>query len=76
MRSESLWGTTGSYTAAVDPSNGRFKILSTGGGVRHLIVVGRDGTPLKAFARDHDERKSNDDLGVFDLSDSCPEADE
>jgi hypothetical protein len=55
----------------ISPSDGSFRVpVSTTGG-RHILVIGKEKTPLRSMGIDVTAGEKND-MGVVDLSGSCP----
>lgn len=74
VRSELLFGNTQPYESSIDAETGKFLILANGT-ARHLIVVGKGSNPVKAFTRFYKGHIDGVNLGLLDISDSCPRED-
>jgi hypothetical protein len=74
IRALPMFGGQGSqiiHEGFIRSSDGTFWIVSSVHGERHIIVVGKDRQPVKAFAFDVVEGARND-TGVIDLTGLCP----
>lgn len=55
----------------IDPSDGSFRVPVATTVARHILVIGKEKTPLKSLAIDVTPGEKND-TGLVDLSGSCP----
>ena len=59
-----------SHEGVIRPTDGVFHITGSLVGVRHLLIVGKNGRPAKSFATNVTVGAAND-VGPLDISGSC-----
>lgn len=74
VRVDPLFGPGSSYESDVEPETGLFTVVSATW-VRHVVLVGKGGSPVKAFTIDGNAYPP-EDLGSFDLGGDCPSSTE
>jgi hypothetical protein len=66
-----MYGAGMAYDGHIKADDGSFSVQVGSSGGRHLMVVGKDRSPVKSFGIDVNAGGKNE-TGVLDLSGSCP----